>query len=132
MKSEKKTYKGLQEDVRKIELPKVDVWENKYNDKKYTVSFNTPEFTCICPKTGLPDFAEIRIEYSARKYCLELKSVKEYLMEYREIGIFHEHVINRILEDFSKVCKPYWMRVKGVFNTRGGITTTVTAEFQSS
>ena len=126
----KKTYKELQENVRRIKLPKIDVWENKYNDKKYLIRFETSEFTCICPKTGLPDFAKISIEYSPGKYCLELKSVKEYLTKYRDIGIFHEHAMNRILEDLVKASKPCWMMASGVFNTRGGITTTVETEYK--
>ncbi len=126
----KKTYKGLQENVREIKLPKIDGWENKYQDKDYVVKFDTPEFNCICPKTGLPDFAHIFIEYSPDKYCVELKSFKEYMVAYRNIGMFHEHVVNRFLGDLVKGCKPRWMKVKGVFNTRGGITTTVEAEYK--
>jgi 7-cyano-7-deazaguanine reductase len=108
------------------------VWENKYADKDYVVRFDTPEFTCICPKTGLPDFAHIYIEYSPDAGCIELKSFKEYLMAYRNIGIFHEHAVNRMLEDLVKACSPKWMKVKGEFNTRGGITTTVEAEYRKS
>jgi 7-cyano-7-deazaguanine reductase len=125
----KKSYRGLQEDIRKMKLPKIDTWENKYKDKEYIVKFDTPEFTCICPKTGLPDFAHISIEYSPDRLCIELKSFKEYLVAYRNVGIFHEHVINRILDDLAKGCKPRWMKVSGVFNVRGGITTKVEAEY---
>jgi 7-cyano-7-deazaguanine reductase len=125
------TYEGLQESVREWKFPKIDVWENKYNDKKYCIKFDTSEFTCICPKTGLPDFAHLFIEYSPEKWCLELKSFKEYLMDYRSRGIFHEHVVNRILEDLVKACNPNWMKVKGVFNVRGGIGTTVEAEYEN-
>jgi 7-cyano-7-deazaguanine reductase len=130
MKKKKSTYKGLQENVRKLALPRIDVWENKYKDKTYVVKFETPEFTCICPKTGLPDFARIFVEYSPDKWCVELKSFKEYMVSYRDLGIFHEHVVNRMLEDLVKSCKPNWMRVKGEFNVRGGITTTVEAEYR--
>jgi len=126
----KKTYTGLQEDVRKKKFPKIDVWENKYQDKKYLVQINTSEFTCICPKTSLADFASISIEYSPKKDCIELKSFKEYLTAYRECGIFHEHAVNRILEDLVESCKPYYMKVRGEFNVRGGITTTVEAEYK--
>ena len=125
----KKTYRKLQEDVRKIKFPKIDVWENKYQDKKYFVRFSTSEFTCICPKTSLPDFAVIFVEYSPRKYCIELKSFKEYIGAYRGYGIFHEHVTNRILEDVVKSCKPRYAKVRGEFNVRGGISTTVEAEY---
>jgi len=125
----KNLYSGLQGGIRDIELPKIDVWENEYCDKTYAVSFDTTEFTCICPKTGLPDFAHIFIEYSPGKNCIELKSFKEYLTAYRSLGIFHEHVVNRILDDLVKTCRPRWMKVRGIFNIRGGITTTVEAEF---
>jgi 7-cyano-7-deazaguanine reductase len=127
----KKTYRGLQKDIRKRKFPKIDVWENKYSDKEYIVKFDTSEFTCICPKTDLPDFAHIFVEYLPGPWCVELKSFKEYLFSYRDVGIFHEHVVNHMLEDLVKSCKPRWMKVKGVFNTRGGITTTVEAEYSS-
>ena len=126
----KKTYTGLQEDVRNKKFPKIDVWKNKYQDKKYLVQIKTSEFTCICPKTSLADFANISIEYSPKKDCIELKSFKEYLTAYRECGIFHEHAVNRILEDLVGSCKPYYMKVRGEFNVRGGITTTVEAEYK--
>ncbi len=122
------TYEGLQENVRDLEFGTIDVWENKYPDKDYVVRLNTREFTCICPKTGLPDFARIYIEYSPDKLCIELKSFKEYLTAYRDVGIFHEHVVNRILDDLMNACAPRRMKVKGVFNVRGGITTCVEAE----
>ncbi len=125
----KPAYEGLQEKIRKLKFPKIDVWLNKYADKIYTVKFETSEFTCICPKTGLPDFARIFVEYAPERWCVELKSFKEYMMAYRDLGVFHEHVVNRMLEDLVKNCKPRWMRVKGVFNTRGGIVTTVEAEY---
>ena len=129
-KKTKKTYEGLQENVRKLKLPQIDVWKNKYPDKEYAIKFETSEFTCICPKTGLPDFAQLFIEYSPVNLCLELKSFKEYLLAYRDLGIFHEHVMNRMLEDMVRASKPRWMRVKGVFNARGGITTTVEAVYK--
>lgn len=128
-KKTKKTYDGLQESVRKLKLPKIDIWKNKYPDKDYVIRFETSEFTCICPKTGLPDFAQIFIEYSPNDRCIELKSFKEYIVAYRDIGIFHEHVVNRMLEDLVKVSVPKYMRIEGIFNTRGGITTTVEAEY---
>ena len=127
--TKKSGYEGLQEKVRTIKLPAIDIWENQYTDKEYIVKFDTREFTCICPKTGLPDFAHIFIEYSPHKSCIELKSFKEYLVAYRGLGIFHEHVANRMLEDIVKSCKPRWAKVKGIFNTRGGITTTVESEY---
>ena len=129
MKKKKKTYQGLQEDIRKLKLPAIEVWENKYQDKEYVVRFDTPEFTCLCPKTGLADFAHIFIEYYPARWCIELKSFKEYLFSFRSLGIFHEHVANRVLDDLVKSCKPKWMKVKGIFNVRGGITTMVEAEY---
>lgn len=122
-------YEGRQEYVRSMTLPKIDVWENKYSDRTYRINIEVPEFTCICPKTGLPDFACIHVEYSPDKWCIELKSFKEYIILFRDLGIFHEHVVNRILEDIVRDSDPKWARVKGVFNPRGGISTTVEAEY---
>ena len=127
--TKKKTYEGLQGGVKKIRLPKIDTWKNEYSDKDYVIKCDTPEFTCVCPKTGLPDFAHIFIEYSPSSRCIELKSFKEYLFSYRDVGIFHEHAVNRILDDLVRSSRPRWMKVKGLFNTRGGITTVVEAEY---
>ena len=124
------SYEGLQKNVRKLKTPEIEVWENEYSDKDYTIALENPEFTCVCPKTGLPDFANIIIQYKPAKFCVELKSFKMYLLFYRDIGIFHEHVVNKIMEDFVKVCKPKWAYIKGEFNTRGGIYTTVSAEYK--
>ena len=123
-------YNGLQKDIRKLKLPAIDVWENEYKDKDYTIHLETSEFTCICPKTGLPDFAAISLDYSPNKVCVELKSFKMYLHAFRNIGIFHEHLTNRILDDFAARCKPKWARIRTVFNTRGGIVTTVEREYK--
>jgi 7-cyano-7-deazaguanine reductase len=123
-------YEGLQKNVRNLKTPEIEVWENQYQDRDYTIYMDIPEFTCICPKTGLPDFAEIKIEYSPQKYCIELKSFKLYTIYYRNIGIFHEHVVNRILEDFVKAVKPRRAKIAAVFNPRGGITTSVTREYK--
>lgn len=126
----KSLYEGLQDDIRKLKTPKIEVWKNQYPDKEYAITLDIPEFTCICPKTGLPDFAVIRIEYSPDKYCIELKSFKMYTIFYRDAGIFHEHLINRILEDFVNAAKPRWVKITGIFNPRGGITTTVAADWK--
>jgi len=125
------SYEGLQKNVRKLKTPEIEVWQNQYPDKIYTINLDIPEFTCICPKTGLPDFAVIRIEYSPAKFCVELKSFKMYTIFYRNIGIFHEHLINKMLEDFVRAVKPRWASIKGVFNPRGGITTTVSREYKA-
>lgn len=127
----KSSYEGLQEDVRKLRTPEIEVWRNQYPEKIYTINLDIPEFTCICPKTGLPDFAVIRLEYAPAKFCVELKSFKMYTIYYRNIGIFHEHLINKMLEDFVEAVKPRWARIQGVFNPRGGITTTVARKYKT-
>ncbi|MFH0877067.1 MAG: preQ(1) synthase [Candidatus Omnitrophota bacterium] len=123
-------YEGLQRHVRNLKFSAIDVWTNQYPDKRFTVSMEIPEFTCICPKTGLPDFATIHIDYIPAKVCIELKSLKEYLMSYRNVGIFHEHFANKLMDDFIRACKPRWAKMVTRFNPRGGITTTVTREYR--
>ncbi|MEK6564250.1 MAG: preQ(1) synthase [Candidatus Omnitrophota bacterium] len=133
MKEKKQSsYEGLQGNVRALKTPRIEVWKNQYPDKEYAITLDTSEFTCICPKTGLPDFADIRIEYSPAEYCVELKSFKLYLLFYRDVGIFHEHLVNRILDDFVSACCPRWVKISGVFNPRGGITTSVRAQWPES
>ena len=127
----KSAYEGLQKNIRKLKTPEIEVWQNQYPDKLYTINLDIPEFTCICPKTGLPDFATIRIEYSPARSCVELKSFKMYTIFFRNVGIFHEHLINKMLEDFVQAVKPRWVKITGVFNPRGGITTTVLREYKS-
>ena len=126
------SYEGLQSGVRKLKTPKIEAWENQYPDKLYTIYLEVPEFTCICPKTGLPDFAVIKIEYSPGEYCVELKSFKMYTIYFRNIGIFHEHLANKILEDFVHACKPRWAKIISEFNPRGGIKTIVVREYKNS
>lgn len=125
----KKNYEGLQENVRRLKTPRIDVWENKYPEREYTIHLSTDELTCICPKTGLPDFATVNIDYKPSTKCLELKSFKYYTIFYRNIGIFHEHLTNKILDDIVKACHPRWAKVEVVMKPRGGIATTVTAEY---
>ena len=122
-------YEGLQKGIRGLKTPAIEVWKNQYPDKRFIVRIEIPEFTCICPKTGLPDFAIIDIEYMPAKECVELKSLKEYMVFYRDIGIFHEHFANKLMEDFVKACKPRWAKMTSKFNPRGGITTTVVREY---
>ncbi|MCK5306014.1 MAG: NADPH-dependent 7-cyano-7-deazaguanine reductase QueF [Candidatus Omnitrophica bacterium] len=129
-RKKKSTYDNLQGQIRNLKTPPLEVWENQYSDKEYLIHIETREFNCICPKTGLPDFARICIEYAPAKYCIELKSFKEYLFFYREVGIFHEHVVNKILDDFIKVCNPRYTKIVGEFNIRGGIKTTVSREYK--
>ena len=113
----------------RLKAPSIEVWKNRYPDKDYVVKLQIPEFTCVCPKTGLPDFAVIHLEYIPDKLCVELKSFKLYIVSYRNVGIFHEHAVNKILEDFAKACSPRRIHIEMVFNPRGGITTTVEAEY---
>lgn len=126
----KETYQGLQRNIRKMRLPVIETWENEYPEKDYTINLEVPEFTCLCPKTSLPDFACIYIEYIPNKRCIELKSFKEYMTAYRGLGIFHEHAVNRILDDIKRSARPRYLKVRGVFNPRGGITTTVCCEYK--
>ena len=104
------------------------VFANPQLSRKYEIHFNCPEFTCLCPKTGQPDFAAIDIFYVPDKLCIELKSLKLYIWSYRDKGAYHEAVINEILNDFVKACKPRYVKISGDFNVRGGIHTIVTAE----
>ena len=126
MKTER--YEGLQDTIRSLKTPQIDTWINQYGDREYIIEMTIPEFTCVCPKTGLPDFATITILYIPDKNCIELKSFKEYIVFYRDVGIFHEHVTNKILDDFTKACKPKAISVRGDFHPRGGIKTVVTAK----
>ena len=130
MNPKKSAYEGLQDRIRSLTTPAIEVWKNAYPDKIYTITLEIPEFTCICPKTGLPDFAVIKLEYSPDKYCIELKSFKLYTIFYRNLGIFHEHVVNKMLDVFVKAAKPRGVKITGVFNPRGGITTTVSREYK--
>ena len=110
----------------------LEVFKNSHPDRNYEIEIECPEFTCLCPKTGQPDFAEVEIRYTPDKICIELKSLKLYLWSFRDEGAFHEKVINDILDDLVKVSSPRWMEVIGVFNVRGGIHTTVRASYDSS
>jgi 7-cyano-7-deazaguanine reductase len=123
------TYEGRQEHIPNLELPEIETWTFQYPNTDTVLTINIPEFTCICPKTGLPDFATLVIEYRPQELCLELKSLKEFMGSFRNLGIFHEHVVNRVLNDCAKSCQPVWMKVSGVFNARGGIQTTAMATY---
>ena len=123
-------YEDLQEDIRNLETPKIDTWTNQYSDREYTIELTVAEFTCVCPKTGLPDFATITICYVPDKECIELKSFKEYIVFYRNVGIFHEHVVNKILDDFVCACDPRSAEIIGDFNVRGGIKTVVKTNYK--
>jgi 7-cyano-7-deazaguanine reductase len=105
----------------------IDTFANPRPERDYEINMDCPEFTCVCPKTGQPDFATIKITYVPDQRCIELKALKLYLWSYRDEGAFHEAVINRILDDLVAACRPRTMTVVGDFNVRGGIHTTVTA-----
>lgn len=118
-------YEGRQEDIRDLPLPAIETFANVYADREFSVVLSCPEFTCVCPKTGLPDFAALTLDYVPDRLCLELKSFKEYLTAFRDVGIFHENVVNRVLDDVVAACQPRRATLSGVFNARGGIQTSV-------
>jgi 7-cyano-7-deazaguanine reductase len=107
----------------------LEVFPNPRPGRNYEISFECPEFTCLCPRTGQPDFATLRISYTPGDLCVELKSLKLYLWSYRDQGAYHEDVTHRILDDLVSACRPVRMRVAGDFFIRGGIHTVVTATF---
>jgi len=109
----------------------LETFPNPKPERDYIIRFETPEFTCLCPRTGQPDFACIRVEYVPDKLCVELKSWKLYLWSYRDCGTFHEAVINRLLDDLVAAVSPRRARIEGDFNVRGGIHTTVVAEYHA-
>ncbi|MFH1783661.1 MAG: preQ(1) synthase [bacterium] len=111
----------------KNKLPKVECFPNQF--PSYEITVEIPEFTSICPKTGLPDFGTVTICYMPGKYCAELKSLKMYILAYRNLGIFYENAVNRILDDFTKAVKPKWAIVRGEFTPRGGLCSTIEARF---
>lgn len=115
----------------KVTLPDLETWPSQYGDD-YEVAITIPEFTSICPKTGLPDFATLVVTYVPDAHCVELKSFKEYLLGYRNLGIFNENVVNRVLADLVAATHPRRMTVRGVFTPRGGIQTTVEARWPSA
>jgi 7-cyano-7-deazaguanine reductase len=109
------------------ELSPIEVFENLHPNRNYVISISVPEFTSVCPKTGLPDFGTITIDYVPDKTCIELKAFKYYMLGFRNMGMFYENVVNRILDDIVAACNPRYMEVSGDFTARGGISTTVTA-----
>ena len=111
--------------------PTLETFPNPRPGRDYEIEIRCPEFTSVCPKTGLPDFGEIRINYVPDQLCLELKALKYYILEFRNQGIFYEAVTNQILDDLVGACRPKQMTVTGDFSARGGISTSVVAEYQS-
>jgi len=109
-------------------LPNLECFENQFPG--YEIEIAIPEYTAICPKTGLPDFGTIVLRYMPDRWCLELKSLKEYVTAYRNIGIFYENAVNRILRDLVAACRPVWMRVRGEFHPRGGLESRIEAHYE--
>jgi 7-cyano-7-deazaguanine reductase len=111
-----------------VPLPDLECWENQYPG--YEIEILLPEYTAICPKTGLPDFGTISVTYVPDRLCLELKSLKEYITAYRNLGIFYENAVNRILRDLVAACQPVSMKVHGEFTPRGGIQSKIDARYR--
>ena len=111
-------------------FPEIETWPNQF--PAYEIVIDVPEFTSVCPKTGLPDFGVLKLRYMPDKLCVELKSFKEYLLTFRNLGIFQENIVNRVLEDVVRATKPVWAEVTGDFRPRGGIGTQVTARWPRS
>jgi len=108
-------------------LPKIECFKNQF--KNYEITISIPEFTSVCPRTGLPDFGTITVRYVPNQWCVELKSLKTYILAYRSLGIFYENAVNRILRDFVKASKPIRAVVTGEFNVRGGMKSTIEASY---
>ena len=119
---EKEAKAGLRK-----KLPPIETFPNQYPD--YEIKIEIPEFTSVCPKTALPDFGVLEIRYTPNRFCLELKSLKMYLLAYRNLGIFYENAVNRILEDIVDACRPVRATVIGEFNPRGGMMSTIEARY---
>lgn len=111
----------------KARLPRLETWPNQFPGYEITISI--PEYTSVCPRTGLPDFGVLTLRYRPRRRCLELKSLKMYVLAYRHLGIFYENAVNRILRDVVAACRPVWAEVRGEFTPRGGLCTTVEARY---
>jgi 7-cyano-7-deazaguanine reductase len=108
----------------------LETFTNPHPDRDYTIRIRTPEFTCLCPKTGQPDFAILHLEYVPDQACIELKSWKLYVWSFRDEGAFHEDITNRILNELVTACQPRFMRLRAEFNVRGGVYTDVVAEYR--
>ena len=117
---------------KEMDLVQLDTFDYEYTGRRIWIDFEIPEFTAICPFSDFPDFAVIRLSYVPNERCIELKSLKMYINSFRNIKIFHEHVINVILEDFVKACDPLKVKIEGDFHVRGNIKTIVRAKYSSS
>lgn len=125
-------YQGKQDNIRKVKIePELETVKNMYSDRDYTVKLITDELSSICPKTGLPDFADLEISYIPDHYLVEEKSLKLYLTSYRNLGIFQEHAVNKIMDDFVEKIKPRWVCIHALWKPRGGIGVDVHVEWKS-
>lgn len=113
----------------RAELPAIETWPNQFRGREYEIEIGMPEFTSVCPKTGLPDTGKLALRYVPDQFCLELKSLKLYTLAYRNLGIFQENVVNRLLDDVVRACRPIRATVTGDFTPRGGLSTVVTATY---
>jgi 7-cyano-7-deazaguanine reductase len=121
---------GQAQSVKRLKLPPIEAWENQYR-RDYVIKIVHPEFTSVCPKTGLPDFGTLTIEYVPDRLCLELKSLKYYFLQYRNCGIFMENIANRVLDDVVKAVKPRSCTVTGDFTPRGGLSSVIVAHYKA-
>jgi len=110
---------------------KLEIFDNPKLDRDYNIKITLPEFTCLCPKTGQPDYAKLFLDYVPNKKCIELKSLKMYIWSFRDEGVFHEAITNQILDDLVNATSPKYMKLKAVFNVRGGVYTTVVCDYKS-
>lgn len=116
--------------VEEMNLVPLETFAYKYVGKETHISFTCPEFTAICPFSDFPDFATLKIDYAPNERCIELKSLKLYINSFRNVKIFHEHVMNKILDDFVKACNPLWVNIEGDFNVRGNIKTVMRVTYK--
>jgi 7-cyano-7-deazaguanine reductase len=114
----------------RADLPEIETWPNQYPGREYEIEIGMPEFSSVCPKTGLPDTGHLILRYTPDLRCLELKALKMYMLAYRNLGIFQENVVNRFLDDIVKACDPLRAEVVGDFTPRGGLSTLVTATYE--
>ncbi|MFQ6617429.1 MAG: preQ(1) synthase [Fidelibacterota bacterium] len=113
-----------------IDKDVLETFDYEYQGREIELTIDTDEFTSVCPRSGLPDFAKIIIKYVPDRKCIELKSLKYYFLSYRNVGMFYEHIVNRMLQDLVEVCRPVRMNITGDFKTRGGLHTTVEASYE--
>ncbi len=119
------------QDPSTVDIEILDTFPYEYPGKEITININTDEFTAVCPWSGLPDFATINIDYIPDAVCIELRSLKYYLLSYRNVGIYQEHLVNKVLEDLVRCSSPRWMRITADYRVRGGVHTVVSREYKS-